>query len=557
MPETPFDRGLPTDPELRAIAREFLTALLSEMPFVATDLGIHTWDAAMPDLSPDGRQKWHETLARVRQKLADVDGRHLSRSDYADWVTLRNQAELSWDDATSWHPERRDPNWYNQVISESMMSLSRRQFGDVKTRAAHLINRLQQAPEFLQAAERLLDNPPKLFVEMAIQQFQAAVPMLEGLPASFSGIDGSLGLQMEQASRKLVEAYGRFSRFLQERWLSVASGDYRLGEQRYRERLGWQEGIEEPLPILLQRGYEELNRLRTLFSAAATEIDPNASAEELVERLATERPRPADVLDRVRAVLEDLRTFTEERQLLTLPQGAHPQVVETPAYLRMTTLASISPVGPFEEEATESYYQVTLPEPGASAADVHEQMAEFNPWTLRIISTHEVYPGHYAQFLWLPKARSTVRKILWSGAFVEGWAHYAEELMLEAGYGDRDPRMRLAQVQEALVRVGRFIVGIRLHVGDMTLEQAEQFFNKECMMTPKSAHREALRGTMDPFYLIYTLGKLEILRLRDAAEKTWGADYSLKTFHQCLLSHGAPTFPVLERLLFPGSEANV
>lgn len=554
MSEKLFEQGLPHDLELQSIAREFLTAIMMEMPCMAKDLGIHRFDQEMPDLSPEARQHWQDQLANWRQRLKGIDPNALDVEDYADWTMLTNQAELLWSDATDWNPMKRDPNWYNQVISESVMSLTRRQFQDPNVRAQHLAARLSKAPELLQWAKVWLDNPPPVFVEIALEQFPATVFMFEGLGSSFANIDSPRIVEIEEKSRVLIQAYADFVDFLRERWLTSASGEYRLGERRFRDRLRWQEGIDDALPTLLTRGYEELNRLRTLFFATVTQLDPEGSVSDVLARLYEETPEPSQVLDQVRGILEELKTFTEEKHLLDLPPAEHPVVVETPAYLRMTTLASLSPVGPFEEEARESYYQITLPEADAKPSEMIEQMAEFNPWTLRMISAHEVYPGHAVQFSWLPQGRSTVRKILWSGAFVEGWAHYAEELMVDSGYGQGHPLMQLAEIQEALVRVGRFIVGIRLHTGDMSLDQAKTFFRQQCVMAEPSAHREALRGTMDPFYLIYTLGKLEILRLRRRAKESWGTEFSLEIFHNRLLAHGAPTLAVLERLLFPPVE---
>ena len=552
MVKTAFERGLPSDPVLQPIAREFLEGLMAEMPFLATDLGIHQWDHEMPDLSPTRRKKWLDLLHQVQSQLADIEVSRLSAEDRADWVMLSNQVELALRDETDWNVTKKDPNWYNAVISESLMSLSRRSFGQTHVRAQHLVQRLRKAPQLLASARQLLDNPPLVFVEMAIEQFPLAVPMIRGLASAFSSIDADTAKDLEASSGELISAYEEFVRYLKQRWLPNAHGDYRLGEKRYQERLRWQEGVEQSLPELLERGYQELNRLRTLFAATTTEIDPMASASEVLARMAADVPSRDQVLGSVAKLVDELKHFVHGHHLLTLAENQPPLIVETPAYLRMTTLASISPVGPFEEEAKESYFQVTVPEEDSSPS----QLSEFNPWTLAIIAAHEVYPGHYAQFLRLAEAKSTVRKILWSGAFVEGWAHYCEEMLIEAGYGQGHLMMRLAQIQEGLVRVGRFIVGIRLHTQDMTIDQAQEFFQETCMMGPDSARREALRGTSDPFYLIYTLGKLDILSLRQSQEQRLGEAFNLQTFHDQLLAHGAPTLAVLGELLQDAAEGD-
>ncbi len=205
--------------------------------------------------------------------------------------------------------------------------------------------------------------------------------------------------------------------------------------------------------------------------------------------------------------------------------------------------------GPYEKVAKEAFFNVTLPDPGWSAHETEEYLEGFNRGTIISTATHEVYPGHYTQFLWMQSIPTKVRKLLYCGTNAEGWAHYSEQMMLDEGYGEGDLKLRLGQLQDALLRDARYIVGIQMHTGKMTLEQAKDFFVKEGYQPAPIADKEAKRGTSDPTYLVYTLGKLEILKLRADYKAMKGAHYSLSEFHDAFLAQGSPPLKIVRRAL--------
>ncbi|MDA8193159.1 MAG: DUF885 domain-containing protein [Thermaerobacter sp.] len=543
-----FDEGLPTHPGLRAVARDILPKVLEYYPFWATSLGLHQWDDLMPPTDSLARTRFAHALAGALERLKGLNPAALSPADSADWTVLGGQLQSLWLDESRDHPESHDPNLWNSVISGSLLPVARRQYAPLAERARQAANRLREVPRLLAAARAALDNPPALFVDVAIAQFQATIPLLTDLiPAAFAAAPREAAAVAE-AGQVAGKAYGAFAQYLRDELRPRAQGDFRLGEARYSERLALQEAVSIPLPELLRQGYAELDRLKDAFSAAAGAIAPGQTPQQVLHEVGARHPSAEHLLGYVAKVLGELESFCRTRDLMTIPPVAHPEVVQTPPFLRMTTFASIDPPGPFEPLTTQAYYQVTLPDPHWPASDIEGHLRGYNHWATRIISAHEVYPGHFVQFLHFPRGRSTIRKVLPSNAFIEGWAHYVEEMLVEEGYGDGQPQMRLMQTMEALERVGRFIVAIRLHAGDMTLDAAQAFFETECLMAPVNARREALRGTMDPFYLIYTLGKLEFLRLRERARRE--PAFRLGRFHDSVLSHGAPPLPVLEKLLF-------
>jgi uncharacterized protein (DUF885 family) len=235
-----------------------------------------------------------------------------------------------------------------------------------------------------------------------------------------------------------------------------------------------------------------------------------------------------------------------------------PILEETPPFMRATTTASMDTPGPFETHATEAYFNVTLPDASMSPAEVEGYMHGFNVGTVISTAVHEAYPGHYVQFLWTPKAPTRVRKLLGANSNAEGWAHYCEQMMLDEGYGqpgtgaktERDAKfLRLGQLQDALLRNARFVVGIEMHTGKMTFDEAVAFFEKEGYQSHESGLIETKRGASDATYLYYTLGKLEILKLREDLRKKHGSAFSLEKFHDAFLGQGYPPIKIVRQAL--------
>jgi uncharacterized protein (DUF885 family) len=241
-----------------------------------------------------------------------------------------------------------------------------------------------------------------------------------------------------------------------------------------------------------------------------------------------------------------------------VPSEVRAQVAETPVFNRALSFASMSMPGPFETRATEAYYYVTPPDPSWSPEQVEQHMSFYNRYALEVVSIHEAYPGHYVQFLWTHRVESKVRRMLGSGSFSEGWGLYTEQMMLDEGYGGTGlnaDKLRLNQLALYLQRLARYVVGLSLHTRGMSYEQAVRFFEEEAYMTRTNAEREARRGTSDPTYLVYALGKKMLMELREEAREKWGASFTLQRFHDQLVSYGYPPIPILRRLMFSEPQA--
>ena len=297
---------------------------------------------------------------------------------------------------------------------------------------------------------------------------------------------------------------------------------------------------------------------RQAFSISAQELEPAKEPRAVLDELGSNHPAPDHLLDAFRATFDSLDSFIRTHHIVTIPSRVRPIVEETPPFMRATTSASMDTPGPFEKHATEAYFNVTLPDPGMKPEEVEGFMHSFNVGTVISTAVHEAYPGHYVQFLWVPNAPSRVRKLLGATTNVEGWAHYCEQMMLDEGYGQpgtgaKDEReakfLRLGQLQDALLRNARFIVGIQMHTGKMSFDQAVEFFQKEGYQSKEIATMETKRGTSDPTYLYYTLGKLEIMKLREDLKAKQGAAFSLEQFHNSFLQQGFPPIRIVRQAL--------
>jgi uncharacterized protein (DUF885 family) len=316
--------------------------------------------------------------------------------------------------------------------------------------------------------------------------------------------------------------------------------------------------VDTPLDRLLDIGMADLRRNQASFARVAHQLDPDKSVAQVLAQLALDHPDPAQLLDAVRADFSALQAFIIKQQIITLPSLLLPMVRETPAFMRATSFASMDTPGPFEPTATEAYFNVTLPEPDWDAQHVAGFMAAFNYPLISNVVVHEALPGHYVQFLWMHRVDDRVRKLLGANTNSEGWAHYCEQMMLDEGYGQPDAAggdqrpallLRLGQLQDALLRDARYIVGIKLHTGQMSFDQAVNFFVDQGYESRAIGLVETKRGTSDPTYLYYTLGKLQILKLRADLKARQGASFSLLQFHDAFMQQGFPPIKLVRRAL--------
>ncbi len=511
-------------------------------PSAGTAAGFHQYDDQLEDYA----RASVDTHVRDLQRFERVFAR-LPVSGDRDLVLGEIRSELL--DLASIRGWEKDPNLYPGLASESIFSLMSRKFAPEPDRLRSVIAREKRIPALLGEARANLKNPPRVYTEVAIEQLPGIAGFFQNdVPKAFTHVTNARLLrEFHDTNTAVIQALNDYTSFLKTTLLPQSNGDYRIGAENYRRKLLYDEMVDTPLDQLLKAGYADLRKNQQAMKDAASRIDPHRDASAILTDLLKDHPAPGDLLASVTGVLAGLRDFIEKNHIVTIPSPVLPIVEDTPPFDRALTTASMDTPGPFETVAKEAYFNVTPVEPGWPKDRIEEHMQSFSRAQLSNLAAHEAYPGHYVQFLWAQKAPSKTRKLLGAGSNSEGWAHYCEQMMLDEGYGGGDPKLRLAQVQDALLRDARYIVGIRMHTGDMSFDQAVAFFIREAHTTHEDALVETKRGTSDPTYLVYTLGKLEIMRLREDYRKLKGSAFRLQDFHDAFLEQGFPPIPIVRR----------
>ncbi|HEX5413807.1 MAG TPA: DUF885 domain-containing protein [Terriglobia bacterium] len=529
-------------------------------PASATSAGIHKYDSELPAYS---QADIHSEIARNQTALRDLaripsDG--LSANNQLDATVLGSLIKgrlLDLADIRTW---AKDPRFYNTEAGYTLYTLIERGFAPLDDRLKSLIARERRVPEILNSARINVVNPPAVYTKVAIEEVQAEIDFLQNvLPKTVGGAQ-SLALKAEfaQVNRSAVAAYQQFLEYLQTGLTPQSQGTFALGPENFQKKLLNDEMVDSPVENLLKVGNHELRRVQLLFLQTAKIINSTKTPLQVLQDIKQTAPAADQVIADTQSVLDNLRQFLLTHEIVTVPPAPIPQVAETPPFMRALTFASMDTPGPFEEHSIQSFFYVTLPDPSWDEERKQQLLRFFNRYSTRIVASHEVYPGHYVQFLWLKQAPTQARKLesTMGGMTtnVEGWAHYCEEIMLEQGYGEGDPSLLLMQLQAALIRVCRYLAAIQLHTQGMTVQQASNLFQQDAYMAPANAEREALRGTFDPTYLAYTLGKLEIMKLREDYHNRVGDKFNLKAFHDQFLSYGImPVKMIREQMLQDGT----
>ena len=461
-------------------------------------------------------------------------------------------------------PWEKNADNYSSTCANGAFTLMERKFASPDDRLRSLIAREKQMPTLLAEARVNLKNPPLVYTKIAIEQLPDIITFFQhDVPLAFAdATDPATKSEFAQTNAAVIAALNSYLEWLKTDLLPRSNGDFRIGADTFSKKLQYDEMVDIPLDKLLEIAWADIRKNQAHFKQVASELEPTKSPADVVLELGQNHPAPDHLLDAFRATFDGLVSFIRSHHIVTIPSDVRPIVEETPAFMRATTFASMDTPGPYETHATEAYFNVTLPDPKMTPAEVEGFMHSFNVGTVISTAVHEAYPGHYIQFLWLPQAPSRVRKLLGANTDVEGWAHYTEQMMLDEGYGrpgagakdERESKfLRLGQLQDALLRNARFIVGIEMHTGKMTMEQAEEFFQKEGYQSKETAVVETKRGTGDPTYLYYTLGKLQIMKLREDMKKKQGAAFSLQQFHDDFLKQGFPPIKIVREALLGDS----
>jgi uncharacterized protein (DUF885 family) len=551
------------DAEYEAVAEEYIKTYLAAHPLQGTALGLHEYDGKISDYSRLALDAELSRLRRFDDRLGKFDLTKLSPRQSIDLRILQAAVKRDLFEMQEMSTFERNPMVYAGAADVNVYI--KRNFAPLEDRVRSLVAIESQIPNILIAARTSLNEKlPKPFVELAIQIARGSADFLKkDLVAAVSGVkDEQLRAAFQEANRKAANALNDYAAWLEREKLPKATLDFALGEEKFKRFLAQTELVDLSPQKILEIGMAQLKAEQDAFGEAAKKIDPNKSPIEVFKQIQGEHPTPDKLIPDVGKDLDKIRKYVLSHHLVGIPSEIRAKVKETPQYLRATSFASMDTSGPFEKHATEAYYYVTPTENNWPEKQKEEWLTAFNYYTSDITSIHEVYPGHYIQFLHLNASpASKVEKIFGSYAFIEGWAHYCEKMMLDEGYGGptssspseddvkRAAKYRMAQADEALLRLCRLCVSIKMHTQNMSLDEATKFFRDNCYYEEKPARQEAMRGTFDPGYLNYTLGKLQILKLRDDYKAQEGDDFSLQKFHNELLNHGMPPIRLLREIM--------
>ena len=551
------------DAEYDGVAEEYVKTYLAAHPLQGTALGLHEYDGKISDYSRLALDAELSRLRRFDDRLAKFDPAKLSQRQSIDLRILQAAVKRELFEMQDMSMFERNPMVYARAADVNVYI--KRNFAPLEDRVRSLVAVESQIPNILIAARTNLDEKlPKPFIELAIQISKGSADFLKkDLVAAVSGVkDEQLRVAFQAANRKAANALTDYATWLEREKLPKATLDFALGEEKFGRFLAQTELVDLPPQKILDIGMTQLKAEQDAFAEAAKKIDPNKSAIDVFKQIQSEHPASDKLIPDIAKDLDKVRKYVVSRKLVGIPSEIRAKAKETPQYLRATSFASMDTPGPFEKRATEAYYYVTPTEEDWSAQEKEEWLTAFNYYTSDVVSIHEVYPGHYVQFLHLNASpASRVEKIFGSYAFIEGWAHYCEKMMIDEGFGGpsnsspseddvkRAAKYRMAQADEALLRLCRLCVSIKVHTQNMSIDEATKFFQDNCYYEPKPAHQEAMRATFDPGYLNYTLGKLQILKLRDDYKAQQGDEFSLQKFHNELLSHGMPPIRLLREIM--------
>ncbi len=530
---------------LSLLEKEVVAHLFVLRPTTAASLGLHEYDGILPDLTTESTRRWIATARDLVAQLRALPETDLSVPRRLDRDLLRLLLEGNLFDLEETRELDRNPMVY--LFHPDLTSYVSRDYAPIPDRVRSIVKILTSVPALLENAKVRLERVlPRPFVTLSIQ-------IAGGLPSHFEEGETFAATYSEELrdevrkARELADpAVQAFGEWLRSERLPSSSPDFALGRDRFQQLLWVREGLTLSVDEVLRRGREDLRRNQARLSEIAR--SEGVTIDQLVARLNDQHPAPAELLPVVQRLTEEMREFVRQKDLVTIPEPEHCYVRETPTWARDLFTAAMSPPGPFDRPV-DGIYWVTGVDPAWTPAQAEEWMRTLNHAMLKNATVHEVWPGHYLQALHFHHTdQSLARKVWFSYSFAEGWAHYCEQAALEAGFDDHSTSAEVTQLHDALLRDSRLIVSIGMHTQGMSLADATRLLRTEAHLEELHAQREAIRGTYNPEYFCYTLGKLAILDAR-AKYLTTKFHASLREFHDSLLGFGSPPIGFLDALM--------
>lgn len=543
---------------------DYLDGFARHHPSIAAGNGLHSHDGELEDFSAAAVAREIAWLHGERARLAAFDPGTLDRDERADREILLGIIDgwlLDLERIGNW---RRNPMIYVSAVSDGIHDLVTMDAVPAGERMHAIVTKLHGVPALVTSARHNIKAPPRVFVERAVAMLDGVDDLLEhDLPLAFSAAgDAEQRASLIEAASRARGQLHAYRQWLATQGMANATGRFAVGIDALEARYRAEELIDLPATRLLSIGERELATEQARFTQLAARVDPTRPALSVWRDVQHDHPARGQLVPAANALVDELFAFVRARGIVDVPADEHVTVAPAPAYdLGMASMHS-SP--PLEAHPIRSYYYVTDADAGWPKERQDAWLEAFNYATLADITAHEVVPGHYVHSLYMRRTPGKIRRI-WIGlnpfpqpsSGQDGWAHYAEQLVADQGFHADDARYALAQSAEALNRICRLIAGIRLHAGEWTIDQAADFFEREAHLPVAAARREAVRGTYDPTYGGYCLGRLAALKLRRDVERVRGAAFNLREFHAEVMTHGIAPWRIHRELMLPGDAGAV
>lgn len=527
---------------------EFVEGYFRAHPAFAATQGRHEFDGQLPDWSGEGIKKEIARMEQMRAKAIAFSDESLTPEErfQRDYVVSRIDNDLF-----SLREARQpftNPAWYfdNGLDPSTYVTTP---YAPADQRARAFITYVKQVPTALENIKANLQLPlPRTFIEFSVASFGGFAEFYRNdVSQAFAAVpDEALKKELAAATEPAAVAMEQFARWLESQ-RATANDAYALGPERFAAMLRMTENVDVPLEKIEAIGRAELERNLAALNEACKAYAPGAKIEECVARMNADKPEGGAVAG-ARAQLETIKKYILDHDIVSIPGSEEAKVEEAPAYRRQN-FAYINIPGPFEKELPSVYY-IAPPDPKWSKVEQDAYVP--GKADLLFTSIHEVWPGHFLQFLHSNRSSWRFGQLFVGYAFAEGWAHYSEELMIEHGIAASEPELHIGQLLNALLRNVRYMCAIGLHTQGMTVAQCEQMFKEKAYQDAGNARQQAARGTYDPGYLNYTLGKLMIRKLREDWSSSRGGREAWKLFNDEFLSYGGPPIPLVRSQMMPG-----
>lgn len=539
------------------LSAEFFDLYYTYHPVHATRQGLHQYDNSLGKYK---RAEIEETLRRmknVQKQVAAIDPKSMDAEHALDYpvLTTRMKREIYW--IETWRFWENNPLFYKDIITEGLFNLVSRNFAPLEERLKSVIAREKDVPVVLQAARDNLQNPPRVYTEQAIGYMKGAKKFFSEIPAEFAGVaDPKLLAEFKATNQIVLAELDRFLAFLQNDLLPRSNGTFAVGEAGIQAILDAEEMIDVPVEQILERLYKDYHQADVDMAELGQRIAPGAREEEIVEMICKNHPTRENLMQVTRDTLKELRENLTKYDLLTLPEET-PDVLVTrmPSYAGAGGLM-LTP-GPFEYVAKESYMAVNLPQPDWTDEQVETQLRDFNPYSMRLLFGHEAYPGHHVQFYLEKRVRMTASKDHDSDSNSDGWAEYGKYMLVSQIYGKQDPLYQYAVLRDKRGMIVCAIVGLEIHMGLRSLEDAADWLVEKSGRTRAGAQRVLDRAIYYPTHLTYYIGGEMMRKLRDDYQKMMGSRFSLKEFNDRFLTYGLIPIKVIRQAMLGDADDGV